>query len=128
MRIATPRSGRHVRRGAVVHWLVVSLVIVAVVALGMDGGRLMEERRHAQATADAAGLAAAADLFANWGTNHGKDPSNTAKRVALESAAANGYANDGTTSFVTVNAPPKSGAFAGKADFVEVVERILGAL
>src|SRR5439155_25937162 len=29
--------------------------------------------------------------------------------------------NDGTTSFVTVNAPPTAGAFAGKPSFVEVI-------
>src|SRR5882724_11936026 len=121
MRIANSRCGRHARRGAVVHWLVASLVIVAIVALGMDGGRIMEERRHAQATADATALAAAADLYSNWWTNHGKDSGDSAKTAALEIAAANGYANDGTTSVVTVNIPPTSGAFAGKAEFVEVV-------
>src|SRR5437868_9868606 len=120
MPVTRPRPDRHPRRGAVVHWLVGSLVIVAMVALGMDGGRIMEERRHAQATADAAALAAGADLYANWWTNQGKDPSNTAKSAALSSAAANGYANDGTTSFVTVNVPPTAGMFAGKAEYVEV--------
>ena len=40
-------------------------MVVGVVALGMDGGRMMEERRRGQATADAAALAAAADLYAN---------------------------------------------------------------
>src|SRR5437868_5857336 len=51
MPVARPRPDRHPRRGAVVHWLVASLVIVTIVALGMDGGRIMEERRHARAVA-----------------------------------------------------------------------------
>jgi hypothetical protein len=115
-------AGKKLRRGGVTFWVLLSAtVIFGVVALGLDGGRLMDERRHAQATADAAALAAANDLYQNWWTNHGKDPSQTAQAAALQLAAANGYANDGTTSVVTVNVPPKSGAFAGKANFVEVI-------
>jgi hypothetical protein len=96
-------------------------VIVGIVALGIDGGRSMEERRYAQAVADAAALAAAGDLYTNWWTNHGKDISGSAKSAAETVAASNGYANDGVMSIVTVNNPPKSGAFAGQANFVEVI-------
>jgi hypothetical protein len=103
-------------------WVVVCLaVIIGIVALGMDGGRMMEERRHAQAAADAAALAAASDLYFNWWQNQGTDPAGSAQAAALASAAANGYANDGTTSAVTVNIPPTSGAFAGQAEYVEVI-------
>src|SRR5437016_4747501 len=110
------------RRGSVTAWVVVCLaVIVGIVALGMDGGRMMEERRHAQAAADAAALAAADDLYFNWWQNHGTDPSASAQAAGLASAAANGYANDGTTSTVTVNIPPTSGAFAGQAEYAEVI-------
>lgn len=115
------RSERLRRTGAVMPFVLLSLaVIVGILALGMDGGRLMDERRRAQATADAAALAAAADLYENYWRERGKDPSGTAAAAAVKLAAANGYANDGITSFVTVNIPPKSGAFAGKATFVEV--------
>jgi hypothetical protein len=103
-------------------WVVVCLaVIIGIVALGMDGGRMMEERRHDQTAADAAALAAASDLYFNWWQNHGTDPDASARAAALASAAANGYANDGTTSDVTVNIPPTSGAFAGKAEYIEVI-------
>lgn len=113
---------RSTRRGSVVVWLVVCLgVIVGVVALGMDGGRMMEERRRAQAAADAAALAGARDMYGNYGQNQGTDPAGTARSAALASAAANDYANDGTTSTVTVNVPPQSGAFAGRAEHVEVI-------
>jgi Putative Flp pilus-assembly TadE/G-like len=95
--------------------------IIGIVALGMDGGRLMDERRRAQAAADAAALAAGADLYDNWWVHRGLDKPGTAKTAALNLATANGYANDGTSSIVTVNVPPTAGAFAGKSEYVEVI-------
>lgn len=116
------RSDARWRRGTVTVWVLLGLTaIVGVLALGMDGGRLQEERRHGQATADAAALAAAADLYKNWWANHGVDVTNSAQNAALASAAANGYANDGTTSVVTVNIPPTQGTFAGQKCYVEVI-------
>jgi len=109
------------RRGAVTPFVLLSLTIIfGIVALGMDGGRLMDERRRAQSAADAAALAAASDLYENYWTRRGKDTNGTAAAAARQVAAANGYANDGTTSKVTVHIPPQSGAFAGKNGFVEV--------
>jgi hypothetical protein len=124
-----PRFGGRVpRRGAVAPLTVLSLaVFMGMVALVLDGGRLQEERRHAQATADAAALAAAADLLANFISNGGTDPSGTAKASALATAAANGYNNDGVNSVVTVNLSPQSyqgGPNAGQAlppGYVEVI-------
>jgi hypothetical protein len=108
----------------VLPWLLLSLgVILAVVAIGLDGGRMMDERRHAQAAADAAALAAAADLYDNFLFGLGLDPFGTAAAAARRSAAANGFADDGTNSTVTVNVPPTSGPFAGKPSHVEVVIR-----
>jgi Putative Flp pilus-assembly TadE/G-like len=121
MRIRSANLCLH-RPGGVSVWLVLGLTgILGVLALGMDGGRMQEERRRAQATADAAALAAAADLYENWWTYHGKDHSSSAQNAALKAAAANGYANDGTTSVVTVNTPPATGTFAGQAEYVEVI-------
>jgi hypothetical protein len=117
-----PPAARDRRRGNVVVWVVVcSAVILGVLALGMDGGRMMEERRTTQAAADAAALAAARDLYFNYTQNQGKDPFGSARAAALASAAANGFANDGSNSVVTVNIPPLSGTFAGKPDHVEVI-------
>ena len=119
-RSTTPAPPR--RCGAVTAWLVVCLsVIVGIVGMGMDGGRMMEERRSVQMAADAAALAAANNLYLNWQQNQGTDPSGTAAGVALNSALANGYANDGIASIVTVNIPPQSGAFAGQKECVEVI-------
>jgi hypothetical protein len=119
-----PKNGRCClsRPGTVIIWLVLAMTaIVGVVALGLDGGRIMDERRHAQAVADAAALAAAADLYRNYWTQHGQDPVGTARDAALNCAAANNYANDGTNTTVTVNVPPRSGTYAGQAGYVEVL-------
>ena len=110
------------RRGTVAPLVAVSLVaMVGVVAIAVDGGLLLDNHRHVWAAADASALAAADDLFRNYATNHGLDPSGTAKASALSTAAANGYNNDGVTSVVTVNIPPSSGSFAGKAGYAEVI-------
>jgi uncharacterized membrane protein len=64
MRFATSR--RLARRGAVLAQMVLCVtVILGIIAICLDGGVLLAERQHAQATADAAALAAAADLFKN---------------------------------------------------------------
>ena len=78
------------RRGMVTAQVALSLsALMAMLAVVADGGLLLVERRHAQATADAAALAAASD------------PGNYLAS-ALSVAFANGYTNDGTTSTVTV--------------------------
>jgi uncharacterized membrane protein len=92
--------------------------VLGVVALLVDGGLVFTERRHAQATADAAALAAASDLYANWNSNGGTDPNGTAKTSALNVASTNGYANNGKTSKVRINISPadySGGPNAGKA-------------
>ena len=110
------------RRGAVL--VIAALLLVALVgmmAVTLECGSLMVERRRAQAIADAAATAAACDLAYNFGFNLGTDPQGTAVASALTTAAAAGYANDGITSTVTVNIPPTSGDYLGKAGYVEVL-------
>jgi hypothetical protein len=86
--------------------------LVAAAALSLDGGALMTERRHAQETADAAALAAAADLFQHWPLvgHAGTDPNGTAAQSAQTTAAANGYGSTGTSG---TSGPPGLGAVAG---------------
>jgi hypothetical protein len=91
-------------------------VLIGMLAICLDGGVLLAERQHAQATADAAAMAAAADLFKNWNTNLGSDPNGTAKTSATTIAAANGY-----STAPTVNIPPTSGTFSGVAGYAEVI-------
>jgi Putative Flp pilus-assembly TadE/G-like len=105
-------SAEQPRRGAVAAQAAICLTaVLGVMALAVDAGLNMAERRHAQSTADAAATAAASDLFKHWVANHGRDASSTGSATlsALTIASANGYANDGTNSTVSVrvsNAAP----------------------
>jgi Flp pilus assembly protein TadG len=95
MRISPYSALTKSRRGMVAVYVALSMTaILGIMAIALDGGILLAERRHAQATADAAALAAAAELY--------KNSSGTANSSALAVANANGYANDGTNSVVTV--------------------------
>lgn len=116
------------RDGGVTPLTVLSLsLLVSVAAIAVDGGTLFEHRRHVQAAADAAALAAAADLFANYPANQGTDPKGTAAAAALANASANGFSNDGVESLVTVSVSPQnyqSGSKVGQpvpAGYVEVI-------
>ena len=111
-----------VRRGAIVPFVALSLVaIVGVIAVVIDGGLLRDNRRRVQASADAAALAAAYDLYNNFQRFAGVDTGGTASRSAFATANANGYTNDTTNSVVTVNIPPASGNFVGKPGYAEVI-------
>jgi hypothetical protein len=115
------RSERR-RRGKVVVLVALCLIpMLGIGAIALDGGGLLDERRHAQAVADAAALAAAADLFERYPVNQGVDISGSAAKSAQTVAAAQGYSNDGTTSVVTVNIPPLSGIFTGQKGYAEVI-------
>jgi len=114
------------RRGAIAVKVAICLpVLLGIVALALDGGMIYDKKRHTQAAADAAALAAAGDLFKTYFngdyTDNGKDAGGIAAAHALAIAAENGYPNDGITATVTVNIPPKSGLFVGKLGYVEVI-------
>ena len=106
------------RPGAVAVLVALCLVaMLAIVALAIDGGLILDQRRRLQSAADAAALAAAIDLYLN-------NPTSTAKATALSIAASNGYNNDGKTNTVTVNIPPQSAnvpAVYKGSGFVEVL-------
>lgn len=65
-------------------------VLIGMAAIVLDGGLLLAERRHAQAAADAAALAAAADLFAKFRTDGGLDASGSAA-LAAQQYVTNNY-------------------------------------
>ena len=117
------RLGRQRRDGVVLPWLLVCLgVIVSVVAIGLDGGRMMQERRRCQDAADAAAIAAATDMYLTYATSSLPNACRgSSSDAALAAAALFGYSNDQTNSIVTVNIPPTSGTFAGKANYVETI-------
>ena len=98
-------KARQPRSGVVVLFVAVCLVaLLGVAAISLDGGQIVSERERAQATADAAALAAASDLYYNYLVNNGLDMQGSATASALSTAAANGYTNDGTNSVITPNA------------------------
>jgi hypothetical protein len=112
----------HTRRGAVTPLVAILMIaLISIVAIAVDGGMLLTERRRAQATADAAAMAAACVLYDNYPVDQGQgnvgNPIDAAKAVA----SANGYTNDGTTSVVTVNLPPLNGPYQGLPSYVEVI-------
>jgi hypothetical protein len=116
------------RRGAIAAQTILSLTaIMLFLALLMDGGKGLSERRRAQAVADAAALAGAQNLFVNYPANQGKDIGDNAKSAALANASANGFSNDGVNSNVTVNIPPKSGSFQDATKFPGYIEVIVQA-
>ena len=115
------------RRGTVAVMVAVSLMpVLGVLALVLDGGFQLAEQRRAQAAADATAHAAAVSLAANYANDAGSDPHGTAKSAALAIASANGMANDGVTSTVTLNIPPSSSLtiFAGNAGYAEAIVAI----
>ena len=115
------RVNKNRRRGNVIVMCAVSLVmIVAVTALSVDGGMLLDKRRTLQATTDAAALAAAGEFVTNYRTDLGTDPKGTARQAAYDACAQNGFV-DGVNCSVTVNIPPKSGPFTGKPAHAEVL-------
>src|SRR5262245_27550974 len=114
-----PTKRRPLRKGAIVVLVACCLsIILAFVAIAIDGGGLLEQRRKAQATADAAALAAAEDLFRNYPQFKGLDGTGSAVSRALAIADANGFSNDGTTSIVEVRVSPQVYAGGPKAGSV----------
>ena len=121
MLLRSPQSGAR-RRGISLVLVTVSIVaVLSVLALSLEGGLLLSERRTAQATADAASMAAAADFYWNWYQNFGSDPNSTAYNSAMYTASQNGYTNDGVNTKVTVNIPPKTGPYTGMPAYAEVI-------
>lgn len=99
------------------------LLVIPLVALMLDGGLALTNRRLAQSAADMAAIAAAVSYSSSSGGTSGPV-------TASEIAAANGFAAsytgcDGTThtNGVTVNRPPTSGAYFGNSGYVEVIVR-----
>lgn len=85
------RAGARSRRGAVAVVAAVSLpVLVGVMALAIDGGLLMAERRRAQVAADAASYAAVCTYDKVQKANDGGDPMAAASSAAVAYAAACG--------------------------------------
>lgn len=109
------------RKGVVAMFVAFTLTgLMGIVALSLDGGLLFLELRKARATADAAAMAAACELFRTYPADAGLDPTSAARAAATAVANGNGYGTS-AASTVTVNVPPSTGPYAGRAGYVEVV-------
>ncbi len=94
------------------------IVVLAIIALAgmaglvIDGGNVFLDKRNAQNAADSAALAAA--------LTRGRGGANVAG-AALDSAARNGYDNNGSTNVVEVHYPPADGPYKNDGEYVQVV-------
>ena len=133
------KAGKRRGGGTVTVLVAITLTgILGAVAIALDGGLMLDNRRRVQAAADAAALAAASDLFTNYTSNGGYDigsgglitnesgvvtatsPSGTTGTAAL-SAKATALANVSNAT-VTVNIPPtNSVSYNGKVGYAEVI-------
>jgi hypothetical protein len=95
-------------------------VLLGVVAVAIDLGFFMAELRLARATADAAALAAAGELFKNYPTDQGKDSSGTARAAAEKVARSIADAHKRSLRPPDVFIPPAKGLFAGEDGYAEV--------
>src|SRR5206468_3985212 len=95
-----PRSHKP-RRGKVVVMLALSLTgIIGYMAVALEGGLLMDNKRNSQAAADTSALAAASSLYDYYVTYQGKDHSNIARDAAINTAKLMGFKKDGVQSTV----------------------------
>jgi hypothetical protein len=100
-----------VRGQVMIIFALASLVLVGFIALSIDTGFLMAERRQVQNAADAAALAAAVSIQDDMNSSNV-----TAAAVAYAAENAGVSADD-----VTVNWPPAAGsAYAGDSNYVQV--------
>jgi Flp pilus assembly protein TadG len=116
------RSAR--RRGAVLVLVAIALsAILGLAALSLDAGNMFRERRNTQTAADAAAEAASIELFNNFETYAGVDSDGAARAAALAMANTHVY----SSANVVINIPPLSGAYVGKAGYVEVLVKTQAA-
>ena len=99
-------------RGQVLVLVVFGIIgLVALVALAVDGGNVFADQRQAQNAADSAAFSSALARIRMQ---------NFVQR-AYDSAAQNGYNNDGITNSVQVFSPPVSGAYEGDIEYIQVI-------
>ena len=113
-----PRPRRAAARRGVILVKVALLMPVLIGMLGivLDGGLILASRRQAQNAADAAAQAAAMDKV------RGKTDADALTTANLFIQNYNGLATASSLSLgSTFNIPPKSGAYAGDSNFVEVI-------
>lgn len=120
--VSVTRRSQSQRSGIIAVLVAVSLVaIVAIAALSLDGGRMLDEHQQAQTAATAAAMSGAQDLFVGEFEDSRNVAIAAARASAFNIAAQNGYENDGQNSIVTVNIPPSTGAYVNNPGYIEVI-------
>ena len=104
------RRNASARRGAIAILVAFSLaVILAFLAISVDGGGLLEKRRHnARPTADAAAMAAARKVVRLLSRLPRPGCRRLCSQSGLRDRSLNGFNNDDTTSVVTVRTSPQT--------------------
>jgi hypothetical protein len=107
-------------RGQAIVLVVFSMVaIIGMVALAIDGGLVLMERRRAQNAADTSAIAGALAKVANQDWN----------LAAMNRALTNGYNDDGASNIVEVYSPPVNSCggnpnpYTGNGEYVQVIIR-----
>jgi hypothetical protein len=113
-----PKQTLHQRGQALILIVLAIAGLLGFIALVVDGGNAFMNRRHAQAAADAAAMAAAlakVSLSQDW------------HLAAMNRAASNGFDNDLVHDTVEVLNPPgvgckgESGPYAGNKEYIQVI-------
>ncbi len=118
------KQGAQNRRGVVAVFAAICMVvIVSVVAIVVDSGMVRDRRRHVQASADAAAMAAAIELFNNYlqVSSASSDPGGRARAGALSILQDNGYTPSNAE--IIINIPPRESrsGFNGQPRLAEVI-------
>lgn len=107
----------HSQSGQAIILVALTMVgLLAVAGLALDAGGLYFLNRDAQNAADSAAVAGAYALCTNGDAA-------SIRHAALDAARSQGFDNDGSTNWVTVNTPPTRGSKAGDPHYVEVIVR-----
>jgi Flp pilus assembly protein TadG len=110
------------RAGVVLVLAALSLVaMLGIVAIALDGGLLLSQKRSLQAAADAAALAAATDLF----NKASPDTANRDAQAVATTNLQNSFPGNLTRPTTTVNIPPSSGNYANPLDGPACAEVII---
>ena len=127
MRIAKPklfdtcaRLWKDKSGGVMIYTALALPVLLGVSGLSVDVGSWYANKRVAQASADAGAIAAALEVMRRGIGGDDNVAYSVLEAVALSSAAENGYDASGGDS-IQINNPPTSGAYAGSAEYVEVI-------
>jgi hypothetical protein len=120
--LQVPVSARRRPGNVAVVFALCLVTVTGLIALSLDGGLVLDSRRHAQSAADAAAIAAVDSIYLEWWTDPTHlDASGNAKKAAVATATAMGYTNGVNGCTVEVYVPPVTGLFVGRPCHCEVI-------